>query len=628
MTRSVSVVGIRVVAVGLAVHLCLYGAQQRRRVDDGALKRPAAEEWITYGLNYGETRYSPLKLIDNGNAARLGLAWTAEVGSGGGAQEATPLISNGVIYAITNWSVVYALDARTGKELWRFDPKVDHQIDQGATDRLCCGVVNRGLALYQGKVFVPVLDGRLTAVDAEGGKLVWQTQTTPPNEAVHHHRGAARREGQGAHRQRRRRACGVRGYVTAYDAETGKQAWRFYTVPGDPAKPGSNKPDPRQRRRPGPASGGSCGGGGTVWDSIAYDPELDLLYIGIGNGSPVEPQTCAAPAAATTCSSPRSSRCSPTPASTSGTTRRRPARAGTTPPRQHMIARRPHDRRTPRKVLMQAPKNGFFYVLDRATGELISAEPFCRCQLGERHRPEDRPADRESPRRAMGTTPVTLYARPARRTQLAADVVQSEDRSRLSARRGTLRYARVKDFAFKIGTEEFTGTGQYQTGVIQQGGPPPAGLTPVPPPPIIGPETGRGVRAASPGMGPGYSERTLATTWRWRNRRRHADDSRESSGSSHPGRPSVGLQRRQRRETRGDSYRNPRRRSPGHVPTRREAIHRFYGRYPSFRIGRRSARSHARRTSTATVCVCSGRQGRHAQLNEALRRIEIRGPGA
>ena len=297
MTRSVSVVGIRVVAVGLAVHLCLYGAQQRRRVDDGALKRPAAEEWITYGLNYGETRYSPLKLIDNGNAARLGLAWTAEVGSGGGAQEATPLISNGVIYAITNWSVVYALDARTGKELWRFDPKVDHQIDQGATDRLCCGVVNRGLALYQGKVFVPVLDGRLTAVDAEGGQLVWQTQTTPPNEpysitmAPRVVKGKVIIGNSGAE-------YATRGYVTAYDVNTGKLAWRFYTVPGDPSKPFEH-PISRQRRKPGPGNGGRsvaaarCG---------MPSPTIPTKICSISASATVRlgTATCEAPAAATT----------------------------------------------------------------------------------------------------------------------------------------------------------------------------------------------------------------------------------------------------------------------------------------------------------------------------------------
>src|SRR5262245_11066506 len=206
--------------------------QQLRRVDDNALKNAAKtpNEWLTYGLNYSETRYSTLKQIDASNVKRLGLAWVKEIGQGGGGQEATPLVSNGVLYAITNWSIVYAFDARTGKELWRFDPKVDRSIGQGANNRICCGVVQRGIALYEGKVYVPAIDGRLIAVDAEGGKQVWETQTIPKNlpysvtMAPRIVKGKVIIGNSGAE-------YAVRGYVSAYDAETGKLAWRFYTVP-------------------------------------------------------------------------------------------------------------------------------------------------------------------------------------------------------------------------------------------------------------------------------------------------------------------------------------------------------------------------------------------------------------
>src|SRR5437016_5262121 len=122
---------------------------QNRQVTDAALKNSgkAGEEWLTVGLNYAEQRYSPLKQIDASNVARLGLAWTYEIGNGGGGQQATPLVSNGVMYGITNWSIAFALDARTGKEIWRYDPQVDRKIDIPGTDRICCGVVNRGVAL-------------------------------------------------------------------------------------------------------------------------------------------------------------------------------------------------------------------------------------------------------------------------------------------------------------------------------------------------------------------------------------------------------------------------------------------------------------------------------------------------
>src|SRR5688572_25285487 len=133
---------------------------QNRQITDAALKNSGktGEEWLTVGLNYAEQRYSPLKQIDVTNVNRLGLAWTYELGNGGGGQQATPLVANGVIYGITTWSVTFAVDARTGKELWRYDPNVDKKLDIPGTDRICCGVVNRGIALYENKVYVPVID--------------------------------------------------------------------------------------------------------------------------------------------------------------------------------------------------------------------------------------------------------------------------------------------------------------------------------------------------------------------------------------------------------------------------------------------------------------------------------------
>src|SRR6266704_1737090 len=169
------VIVLLVALVGLLLATWNAAGQQVRRVDDLALKNAGktGEEWLTYGLTPGETRYSPLKQIDAANVSRLGLSWSYDVGPGGGNQEGTPLVVNGTIFGITNWSVVYAVDARTGKEKWRWDPEVNQV---AVRPKICCGVVNRGIAIYQGKIIAPVIDGRLEALDAETGKPVWEAR--------------------------------------------------------------------------------------------------------------------------------------------------------------------------------------------------------------------------------------------------------------------------------------------------------------------------------------------------------------------------------------------------------------------------------------------------------------------
>src|SRR6202021_2618266 len=198
--------------------------QQARHVDDSVLRNTAksGEEWLTYGQNPGETGYSPLKQIDATNVSRLGLAWSYDVGQGGGNQEATPLVWNGTLYSITNWSVVFALDARTGKELWRWDPEVN-QI--AVRPKICCGIVNRGLATYNGMIFAPIIDGRLEALDALTGKVIWEARVGFPQD--YYAITMAPRIANG------KVLIGVaggdhptRGFFDAYDAETGPPACR------------------------------------------------------------------------------------------------------------------------------------------------------------------------------------------------------------------------------------------------------------------------------------------------------------------------------------------------------------------------------------------------------------------
>src|SRR2546430_5291229 len=223
---------------GLSFATWIAAGQQTRRIDDVALRNAGktGEEWLTYGLTPGETRYSPLKQIDPSNVSRLGLAWSYEVGQGGGNQEATPLFWNGGLYGITNWSVVFAVDARTGKERWRWDPEVNQT---AVRPKICCGVVNRGIAIYQGKIIAPVIDGRLEALDAETGKPVWEARVAFPQDSYTITMAPRIAKGKviigvsGA-------AFPVRGFFAAYDANSGQFAWRFYTIPGDPSKPFEN----------------------------------------------------------------------------------------------------------------------------------------------------------------------------------------------------------------------------------------------------------------------------------------------------------------------------------------------------------------------------------------------------
>jgi quinohemoprotein ethanol dehydrogenase len=324
--------------------------------------------WMTYGRTYDEQRFSPLKQVNDGNVRNLGLAWYFDLDTHRG-QEATPLVIDGVMYFTTAWSKVFALNASTGEKLWSYDPKVPPEWDVNA----CCDVVNRGVAVWKGKLFLGTLDGRLVALDAATGKLVWQVQTTDPKKrytitgAPRVVKGKVIIGNGGAE-------MGVRGYVSAYDADTGKLIWRFYTVPGDPSKPFESK-ILQQAAKTWSGEWWKNGGGGTVWDSIVYDPQLDLLYIGVGNAGPWARKV----------RSPRGGdnllTCSivalnPDTGAYVWHYQENPADEWDYDSAEQIIlADLKIDGKTSR-VLLHAPKNGFFYVLDRATGKLISAKPF------------------------------------------------------------------------------------------------------------------------------------------------------------------------------------------------------------------------------------------------------------
>ena len=356
----------------LIVLVGLVSAQQAPApVDDEALAKPDArnQDWLSYGRDYYEQRFSPLDQINDANAAKLGLAWSFETATERGL-EATPLVIDGVMYTTGSWSVTYAIDAKTGQQLWKYDPEVHRKYDALA----CCDVVNRGAAFYKGRVYVGVLDGRLVAIDAKSGKPAWSV-TTVDQKQPYTITGAPRIAkgkiiiGNGG------AEYGVRGYVSAYDAETGKLAWRFYTVPGDPSKPQENKALDQALPTWKGNDWWKYGGGGTVWDSIVYDPEINLLYVGTGNGSAWN-REIRSPGGGDNLYLASILAINPDNGELIWHYQTVPGDTWDYTAVQPMMLADLTIGGRPRKVIMQAPKNGFFYVLDRATGELLSADPY------------------------------------------------------------------------------------------------------------------------------------------------------------------------------------------------------------------------------------------------------------
>lgn len=339
-----------------------------RRIQENARH---TKDWPSHGLDHQETRFSRLKQINVDTVKRLGLVWAYDLASTRGV-EATPVVVDGIMYVTASWSIVHAIDVRTGKRLWTFDPKVDRRIGYKG----CCDVVNRGVAVYQGKVFVGAFDGRLIALDAATGKVVWAQDTIVDHQRSYTITGAPRvfkgkviiGNGGGE--------FGVRGYITAYDASTGKQQWRWFTVPGDPGKPFENEAMAKAAKTWDPSGKyWEAGGGGTVWDSMAYDPELNLMYIGVGNGSPW-PRSQRSPAGGDNLYLGSIVALNPDTGEYVWHYQETPGDSWDFTSTQSMVLTELKIEGKQRKVILHAPKNGFFFVIDRTNGQFMSARNF------------------------------------------------------------------------------------------------------------------------------------------------------------------------------------------------------------------------------------------------------------
>jgi quinohemoprotein ethanol dehydrogenase len=383
------------------------------RAGDGMPRSAAAtgDDWLNYGLDPGEKRYSPLTQIDASNVSRLQQVWAFDIPGGtvnppgGGNQEATLIASNGVLYGITTWSVVYAVDARTGTQLWKWDPEVNRPAVQS---KICCGVVSRGVALFEDKVIAPVIDGRLVALNASTGKPVWEARVEYPQNqytltmAPRIAKGKVIIGASGSEYP-------VRGFVDAFDARTGQRAWRFYTVPGDPSKPFENE----ALRKAAPTWSGEwykMGGGATVWDGMSYDPEANLVYFGTGNGGPW-PEVLRGSQGKDNLYVCSIIAVNPDNGEMKWYYQAVPGDSWDYDSVQQLTLADFRINGRDRRVIMQANKNGYFYVVDRITGEFISASPFAPLNWSEAM---DRKTGRPfiHPRAFYRQEPVTIYPGP------------------------------------------------------------------------------------------------------------------------------------------------------------------------------------------------------------------------
>lgn len=327
-------------------------------------------EWLTSGRDFGKSHYSPLAQINKQNVGRLGFAWDYDTHTNRGL-EATPIVVDGVMYTSGSTGKAYALDAKTGMGIWNFDPHADLRVNREA----CCDEVNRGVAVWKGKVYVASFDGKLFALDAATGAVIWQADTIIDKTKGYTSTGAPEVAGKVVVIGNGGSEYDARGYISAYDLDTGKLAWRFFTVPGDPSKPYENPELKVAAKTWDPKSNWNMGGGGTVWGSMVYDPELNLLYFGTGNGTFYD-QSKRSPSGGDNLYIASLIALNPDTGRMAWYYQQVPGDQWDFDVVQPIILTDLKIGGMTHKVLMQASKPGFFYILDRQTGKLLSADKY------------------------------------------------------------------------------------------------------------------------------------------------------------------------------------------------------------------------------------------------------------
>lgn len=362
----------RIVSILIVLLLsnCSSSSEQSNEINDRRLINAdqTPSEWLTYGKNYQENRHSSLNQINKSTIDSLGLAWSIDLGTKRGL-EATPIVADGVMYFTGTWSKVYAVDVRKGELIWTYDPQVPREYGE----KVCCDVINRGVAIYKNSIYVGSLDGRLIALNAKNGEKKWEVVTVDQSKpysitgAPRIVKGKVIIGNGGAD-------FGVRGYVTAYDAITGEEEWRFYCVPGNPNEPFESEAM-KVAAETWTGEWWKYGGGGTPWDAMAFDPELNLLYVGTGNGAPWN-RDLRSPEGGDNLYLSSIVALNPDDGELEWYYQTTPGDTWDYTATQHIILADIEIDGKERKVLMQAPKNGFFYMIDRSNGAFISAEPY------------------------------------------------------------------------------------------------------------------------------------------------------------------------------------------------------------------------------------------------------------
>ena len=343
-------------------------------VDGASIKANTAtsNDWPTIGLDYAETRFSASSTRSTPTTSRSS-GWCGAIRSN------PPAASK----RRRSWSTASCTRPRHGAWCTPSTPAPARgsgpsipKVDREKGYKGCCDVVNRGVALWKGKVFVGAYDGRLIALDAVTGKVVWEKDTLIDKEHSYTITGAPRVFNGKVVIGNGGAEYGARGYVTAYDAETGNQAWRWFTVPGDPSKPFEDESMAAAAKTWDPAGKYWInGGGGTAWDTITFDPDLNMVYIGTGNGSPWN-RNIRSPSGGDNLYLASLVALNADTGKYVWHYQETPGDHWDYTSTQPMILADITIDGAPRKVILHAPKNGFFFVVDRTNGKFISAKNF------------------------------------------------------------------------------------------------------------------------------------------------------------------------------------------------------------------------------------------------------------